>query len=353
MSVVQWCIAAMVVVLLSQPSAAFVGDVRRTMREMHQSLAASVERSREQRNLQEAVAAAQSPSAGSSSSASALEGGEAKTSQKVLMSTRYRARANAVRTVQSVHEYPPKGAGMRFSLRDDGRCFMVEMDRPGDHMLAVFRVWSNISEVFWRRNVTVEVFSPTWKYVAEYHFHPLHVCVQKGGPCLVRVTPKASESSADAHGVETGAYSICFRRNAAATPFAFLLNMIRKVSDVDVAEDILVELLDLSSTQSTSASVHSASEAKQSVASGRGETPVAVARLNSIANRIKLLDRTIADIERESLNSIERRASFDDLSNETFTRTWVLGLLTCITMCVVVAVEHAVLRSILRKKKLV
>ncbi|CUF89152.1 endomembrane protein 70, putative [Bodo saltans] len=270
--------------------------------------------------------------------------------------------------------------GMKFTLREDHRCFVVEVDRPGDHAACTFRYTSNITDRDTRnrigRNVSVEWFSPLGISVAEFTFSPQHRCAERGR-CLVRATPIAAESASQGlHGVVSGAYSLCFRM----TGPSLIAKIFQAFSSNKAShEDLTIELLELSTESLMPPSMDSPSKVlensgkqrtggkkKATRVVGAGSVPqklpgdqahvapaATVQKLTSMENRIRLLNAEIESIVRESAFSEERQQSFDQLSNSLFTRIWACGVATIAAMMAVLWGQSFVLRRHLVKKKLV
>jgi hypothetical protein len=271
--------------------------------------------------------------------------------------------------------------GMKFSLREDHRCFVVEVDRPGDHAACTFHIISNISDRGTRnrvgRNVSVEWFSPLGISVAEFIFSPQHRCAERGR-CLVRATPIAAETSAQGiHGVVSGAYSLCFRM----TGPSIIAKIFQAFSSHKQGsmEELTIELLELSTESLLPPStdhqlisnglgkgtgrnigrkpqrvVGAGSVPQRSLDLDKNAAPIATQRkLSSVRNRLQLLTAEVESIVREAGYSEERQGEFVALSNSLFTRIWVCGISTIGLTTIVLWGQMVVLRRHLVKKKVV
>lgn len=276
------------------------------------------------------------------------------------------------------HEVNPNvvAHGLRFVLREDNRCFIVEVDRPGDHVMCSFRYQSNLTDDARRmqfgKNVTVEWFSPTGASAAVFHFHPQHACAKKGR-CLVRATPVRSESlKRDTHGVISGAYTLCFRMSS-QTFLSRILTAFSRVSNIQ--EEVEVELLELNTAplvpvraergvegQSRRQQLHvrepskptstlvGASQNRRSPLEPLGTT---AKRITSFENRLRLINLEIDSILTESRHVEERQRTFGHLVHALFTRIWICGAGTIAVTVGVLWAQTTLLKRHLVKRKLV
>lgn len=245
----------------------------------------------------------------------------------------------------------PRRPSLTFELREDGRCLVFEMDRPGDFVACSFSfefnnsissssheasLWRRLSSAFASRNVTVDVFSPSWKEMASYSFAPQHPCAKQPNGCLVRSSPLAVSGAA--HGVEVGSYYLCFRKTSLPSSYAALAQQSEDVSKW-LDGPVVLRLLNVITT---------AGRSKQAAADIMSTSSV-----NRAAKYLTSMYNDVESVKRETLLMLERQEEFRAVTDSIAFRAKVGGAATVIVMAVVSWAQYRVLRGIILKKKLV
>lgn len=276
------------------------------------------------------------------------------------LATKYRADSDKYHPSVDGDAEPRRG--MSLVLGTESHCFLMGMERPGDSFLASFKYRSNLTETYPQlaRNLSVDIFSPTFKTLATYSYLATDPRLAK--KVSIRATPRSTDAASELHGVESGMYSVCFR-NAKESMFGMLLARIMDASPA--AELSELEILELEVIPAASrravADVRSSLAAERSsmvapttaTTADKSGRPITAIAVRTIERRIEAISYLITEIALESKAMLDRREEADYLSNDTFTRTWIMSVLTMVIMGLVVAFEQKAVRDFLRKKKLV
>lgn len=236
--------------------------------------------------------------------------------------------------------------GLQFEIREDNRCFVIEIDRPGDHVVATFAFTSNLTGNERRlrgRNLTVEWYGPTGQSSSVFQFDPVHRCAAT--KCLVRGTSTASDATSDRHGVASGGYSLCFRKSRGSLFDQAFSMLMRNAARSE--EMMVVELLGIISGPSSVDGNAPRTTQKSSDALLKNEN------LKSLHNKLVSIERDINDIHKQSLMFSNRQEEFESTTNRLFTNIWLCGVGTISVMGVVIWLEQKFLRQFIIKKKLV